>query len=163
MADKFHNGYVQHNVTDYMDKSSEEQREFSLMMSDKMIGLDELYKTSDGKEYLDKFLKSRGIDLSKKPADMNLSDFLGQELEKGNIKADLTEVILDASNGAYERVDTPQAKNYLHFYPAIWKIKNCNHRRIYQMFTVSKMLLKKIKETHNSIRCKKVSVYGHLF
>ncbi|WP_315360592.1 hypothetical protein [Neisseria bacilliformis] len=110
MADKFHNGYVQHNVTDYMNKSSEEQREFSLMMSDKMIGLDELYKTSDGKEYLDKFLKSRGIDLSKKPADMNLSDFLGQELEKGNIKADLTEVILDASNGAYERVDTPQAK-----------------------------------------------------
>ena len=101
MQKRFHNGYVQHNVTEYMNKSPEEQYEFSLMMADKMIGLDELYKTPDGKQYLDKFFKSRNIDLSKKPADMPLSDFLGAELEQGHIKVDLTEVLLSASNGAH--------------------------------------------------------------
>lgn len=93
-----------------MNKSPEEQYEFSLMMADKMIGLDELYQTPDGKQYLDKFFKNRNIDLSKKPADMSLSDFLGKELEQGHIKVDLTEVILDAGNGAYKNVSFPQAK-----------------------------------------------------
>jgi hypothetical protein len=110
MQKKFHNGYVQHNVPAYMNKSPEEQYEFSLMMADKMIGLDELYKTPDGKQFLDKFFKNRNIDLSKKPADMSLSDFLGKELEQGHIKVDLTEVILDAGNNAYGEVKTPQAK-----------------------------------------------------
>ncbi|WP_157058113.1 MULTISPECIES: hypothetical protein [unclassified Neisseria] len=101
---------MQHNIAGYMNKSPEEQYEFSLMMADKMIGLDELYKTPDGKQYLDEFFKGKNIDLSKKPADMPLSDFLGKELEQGHIKVDLTEVILDAGNKAYGKVNTPQAK-----------------------------------------------------
>lgn len=110
MQQKFHNGYVQHNVPAYMNKSPEEQYEFSLMMADKMIGLDELYKTPDGKQYLDKFFKSRNIDISKKPSDMLLSDFLGKELEQGHIKVDLTMVLLEAGNNAYENVSSPKAK-----------------------------------------------------
>ena len=62
MRKKFHNGYVQHNFAEYMNKSPEEQYEFSLMMADKMIGVDELYKTPDGKQYLDKFFKGKNID-----------------------------------------------------------------------------------------------------
>ena len=125
MQKRFHNGYVQHNIAGYMNKSLEEQYEFSLMMADKMIGLDELYKTPDGKQYLDKFFKSRNIDLSKKPADMPLSDFLGAELEQGHIKVDLTGVLLDASNGAHEKVNTPQAKKMAAFVSS-----NMEHKKL---------------------------------
>ena len=125
MQKKFHNGYVQHNVSAYMNKSPEEQYEFSLMMADKMIGLDELYQTPDGKQYLDKFFKNRNIDLSKKPADMSLSDFLGKELEQGHIKVDLTEVILDAGNGAYKNVSFPQAKKMAAFVSS-----NMEHKKL---------------------------------
>lgn len=125
MQKKFHNGYVQHNVSAYMNKSPEEQYEFSLMMADKMIGLDELYKTPDGKRYLDKFFKGKNIDLSKKPADMSLSDFFGKELEQGHIKVDLTMVLLEAGNNAYGKVNTPQAKKLAAFVSS-----NMEHKKL---------------------------------
>ena len=125
MQKRFHNSYVQHNIAGYMNKSPEEQYEFSLMMADKMIGLDELYKTPDGKQYLDKFFKSRNIDLSKKPADMPLSDFLGAELEQGHIKVDLTDVILEVSNNAHGEVKTPQAKKMAAFVSS-----NMEHKKL---------------------------------
>ena len=108
-----------------MNKSPEEQYELSLMMADKMIGLDELYKTPDGKQYLDKFFRSRNIDLSKKPDNMPLSDFLGSELEQGHIKVDLTMVLLGASNGAHAEVKTPQAKKMAAFVSS-----NMEHKKL---------------------------------
>ena len=138
MQKKFHNGYVQHNIAGYMNKSPEEQYEFSLMMADKMIGLDELYKTPDGKQYLDELFKSRNIDLSKKPENMPLSDFLGAELEQGHIKVDLTDVILEVSNNVHGEVKTPQAKKMAAFVSS-----NMEHKKLQPSPNLSNVLIQK--------------------
>ena len=57
---------------------------------------------------------------------MPLSDFLGAELEQGHIKVDLTEVLLNASNGAHEKVKTPQAKKLAAFVSS-----NMEHKKLH--------------------------------
>ena len=66
LAKLIQQNYLKLGDSRFTSKTPEEQWQFSLMMADKTFTLNELYKTEEGKKFIDDLLKSSNIDISKK-------------------------------------------------------------------------------------------------